>query len=85
MDNDSKHTSEANQDLLKAHLLNILQWSSPLFDLNPIEHVISNSAEGRQAVAEDGCGQGLKNHFKGGSQKLVMSMGSRLQKVVGGQ
>ncbi|CAJ0949444.1 unnamed protein product [Ranitomeya imitator] len=86
MDNDPKHTSKATQEFMSAKKWNILQWPSQSPDLNPIEHAFhllksrlkterpTNKQDLKAAAVK--AWQSIK---KEETQRLVMSMGSRLK------
>ncbi|CAJ0915358.1 unnamed protein product [Ranitomeya imitator] len=89
MDNDPKHTSKATQEFMSAKKWNILQWPSQSPDLNPIEHAFhllksrlkterpTNKQDLKAAAVK--AWQSIK---KEETQRLVMSMGSRLKAYV---
>ncbi|CAJ0963969.1 unnamed protein product [Ranitomeya imitator] len=86
MDNDPKHTAKATQEFMSAKKWNILQWPSQSPDLNPIEHAFhllksrlkterpTNKQDLKAAAVK--AWQSIK---KEETQRLVMSMGSRLK------
>ena len=89
MDNDPKHTAKATKEVFKAKKWNVLQWPSQSPDLNPIEHAFhllktklkgkcpKNKQELKTAAAE-----AWQSITRDETQRLVMSMGSRLQAVI---
>uniref|UniRef100_A0A3B5Q0B9 Transposase n=2 Tax=Xiphophorus maculatus TaxID=8083 RepID=A0A3B5Q0B9_XIPMA len=89
MDNDPKHTAKATQEFMSAKKWNILQWPSQSPDLNPIEHAFhllksrlrterpTNKQDLKAAAVK--AWQSIK---KEETQRLVMSMGSRLKAVI---
>lgn len=89
MDNDPKRTAKATKAFIKAKKWNVLQWPRQSPDLNPIEHAFhllktrlkaerpENKQELKAAAVK--AWQSIK---KEETQRLVMSMGSRLQAVI---
>lgn len=89
MDNDPKHKAKATQEFIKAKKWNILEWPSQSPDLNPIEHAFhllktklqterpTNKQQLKTAAVK--AWQSIK---KEETQRLVMSMSSRLQAVI---
>src|SRR4029434_10164871 len=87
MDNDPKHTAKATKEFFKAKKWNVLQWPSQSPDLNPIEHAFhllktklkgkcpKNKQELKTVAVE--AWQSIRDE----TQRLVMSMGSRLQRI----
>ena len=89
MDNDPKHTAKATQEFIRAKKWNILQWPSQSPDLNQIEHAFhllrmrlkaerpTNKQQLKAAAVK--AWQSIKEEE---TQRLVLSMGSRLQAVI---
>lgn len=89
MDNDPKHTAKATQEFIRAKKWNIMQWPSQSPDLNPIEHAFhllktrlkaerpTNKQQLKAAAVK--AWQSIKEEE---TQRLVLSMGSRLQAVI---
>uniref|UniRef100_A0A8C5LTA8 Transposase n=1 Tax=Leptobrachium leishanense TaxID=445787 RepID=A0A8C5LTA8_9ANUR len=87
MDNDPKHTAKATKEFLKGQKWNVMQWPSQSLDLNPIEHAFhllktklkgkcpKNKQEPKTVAVE--AWQSTREE----TQRLVMSMRSRLQAV----
>ena len=84
-----QNTAKATQAFIKAKKWNVLQWPSQSPDLNPIEHAFNllktrlkaerptNKQELKTAAVK--AWQSIK---KEETQRLVMSMGSKLQAVI---
>ena len=86
MDNDPKHTVKATEEFFKAKKWNVTQWPSQSPDLNPIEHafhLLKTKLKGKCPKNK----QELKkvawqSITRDETQRLVMSMRSRLQAVI---
>ena len=89
MDNDPKHTAKATKEIFKAKKWNVLQWPSQSPDLNPIErafHLLKTKLKGKcpknkQELKTDAV-EAWQSITRDETQRLVMSMGSRLQAVI---
>ncbi len=89
MDNDSKHTAKATKEFLKGKKWTVMQWPSQSPDLNPIEHAFhllktklkgkcpKNKQELKTVAVE-----AWQSITRDETQRLVMSMRSRLQTVI---
>ncbi len=89
MDNDPKHTAKATKEFLKGKKWTVMQWPSQSPDLNPIEHAFhllktklkgkcpKNKQELKTVAAE-----AWQSITRDETQRLVMSMRSRLQAVI---
>lgn len=89
MDNDPKHTAKATKEFLKGQKWNVMQWPSQSPDLNPIEHAFhllktklkgkcpKNKQELKTVAVE-----AWQSITRDETQRLVMSMRSRLQAVI---
>uniref|UniRef100_A0A8C5P8K5 Transposase n=1 Tax=Leptobrachium leishanense TaxID=445787 RepID=A0A8C5P8K5_9ANUR len=89
LDNDPKHTAKATKEFLKGQKWNVIQWSSQSPDLNPIEHAFhllktklkgkcpKNKQELKTVAVE-----AWQSITRDETQRLVMSMRSRLQAVI---
>ncbi len=89
MDNDPKHTAKATKEFLKGKKWTVMQWPSQSPDLNPIEHAFhllktklkgkcpKNKQELKTVAVE--AWQSITGDE---TQRLVMSMRSRLQAVI---
>jgi len=89
MDNDPKHTAKATQEFFKAKKWNILQWPSQSPDLNPIEHAfhllktkLMAERQTNKQQLKTAAVKAWLSITKEETQRLVMSMGSRLQAVI---
>ncbi len=93
MDNDPKHTAKATKEFLKGKKWTVMQWPSPTPvptpDLNPIEHafhLLKTKLKGKcpknkqelKTVAVEAWQRITRDE----TQRLVMSMHSRLQTVI---
>ena len=89
VDNDPKHTAKATKEFFMAKRWNVLQWPSQSPDLNPIEHafhLLKTKLKGKcpknkqelKTVAVEAWHSITRDE----TQRLVMSMGSRLQAVI---
>ncbi len=89
MDNDPKHTAKATKEFLKEKKWTVMQWPSQSPDLNPIEHafhLLKTKLKGKcpknkqelKTVAVEAWQSITRNE----TQRLVMSMRSRLQAVI---
>ncbi|CAJ0940801.1 unnamed protein product [Ranitomeya imitator] len=88
MDNDPKHKAKATQEFIKAKKWNIIEWPSQSPDLNPIERAfhllktkLQTESTNKQQLKTTAvmAWQSIK---KEETQRLVMSMSSRLQAVI---
>ncbi len=89
MDNDPKHTAKATKEFLKGKKWTVMQWPSQSPDLNPIEHAFhllktklkgkcpKNKQELKTVAVE-----AWQSITRDETQRLVMSMRSRLQAVI---
>ncbi len=89
MDNDPKHTAKATKEFLKGKKWTVMQWPSQPPDLNPIEHAFQllktklkgkcpkNKQELKTVAVE-----AWQSITRDETQRLVMSMHSRLQAVI---
>ncbi len=89
MDNDPKHTAKATKEFLKGKKWTVMQWPSQSPDLNPIEHAFhllktklkgkcpKNKQELKTVAVE-----AWQSITRDETQRLVMSMRSRLQTVI---
>ncbi len=89
MDNDPKHTAKATKEFLKGKKWTVMQWPSQSPDLNPIEHAFhllktklkgkcpKNKQELKMVAVE-----AWQSITRDETQRLVMSMRSRLQAVI---
>ncbi len=89
MDNDPKHTGKATKEFLKGKKWTVMQWPSPSPDLNLIEHAFyllktklkgkcpKNKQELKTVAVE-----AWQSITRDETQRLVMSMHSRLQTVI---
>uniref|UniRef100_A0A8C5M9G9 Transposase n=1 Tax=Leptobrachium leishanense TaxID=445787 RepID=A0A8C5M9G9_9ANUR len=89
MDNDSKHIAKATKEFLKGQKWNVMQWPSQSPDLNPSEHAFhllktklkgkcpKNKQELKTVAVE-----AWQSITRDETQRLVMSMCSRLQAVI---
>ncbi len=89
MDNDPKHTAKATKEFLKGKKWTVMQWPSQSPDLNPIEHAFhllktklkgkcpKNKQEMKTVAVE-----AWQSITMDETQRLVMSMRSRLQAVI---
>ncbi len=89
MDNDPKHTAKATKEFLKGKKCTVMQWPSQSPDLNPIEHAFhllktklkgkcpKNKQELKTVAVE-----AWQSITRDETQRLVMSMRSRLQAVI---
>ncbi len=89
MDNDPKHTAKATKEFLKGKKWTVMQWPSQSPDLNPIEHafhLLKTKLKGKcpknKQELKTVCSRGLAEHPRDETQRLVMSMRSRLQAVI---
>lgn len=92
MDNDAKHTAKVTKEFLKDKKWTDMQWPSQLPGLNPIEHGFhllrtklkgkcpKNKQEMKTVAVEV-----WQSVTRDETQRLVMSMRSRLQAVIGYQ
>ena len=89
MDNDAKHTAKATKAFFKAKKWNVMQWPSQSPDLNPNEHAFhllktklkgkcSKNKQELKTVAVEA----WQSITSDETQRLVMSMRSRLQAVI---
>ncbi len=89
MDSDPKHTAKATKEFLKGKKWTVMQWPSQSPDLNPIEHAFhllktklkgkcpKNKQELKTVAVE-----AWQSITRDETQRLVMSMRSRLQAVI---
>ncbi len=89
MDNDPKHTAKATKEFLKGKKWTVMQWPSQSPVLNPIEHAFhllktklkgkcpKNKQELKTVAVE-----AWQSITRDETQRLVMSMRSRLQAVI---
>ncbi len=89
MDNDPKHTAKATKEFLKGKKWTVMQWPSQSPDLNLIEHAFhllktklkgkcpKNKQELKTVAVE-----AWQSITRDETQRLVMSMHSRLQAVI---
>ncbi len=89
MDNDPKHTAKATKEFLKGKKWTVMRWPSQSPDLNPIEHAFhllktklkgkcpKNKQELKTVAVE-----AWQSITRDETQRLVMSMRSRLQAVI---
>ncbi len=89
MDNDPKHSAKATKEFLKGKKWTVMQWPSQSPDLNPIEHAFhllktklkgkcpKNKQELKTVAVE-----AWQSITRDETQRLVMSMRSRLQAVI---
>ncbi len=89
MENDPKHTAKATKEFLKGKKWTVMQWPNQSPDLNPIEHVFhllktklkgkcpKNKQELKTVAVE-----AWQSITRDETQRLVMSMRSRLQTVI---
>uniref|UniRef100_A0A8C5PF25 Transposase n=1 Tax=Leptobrachium leishanense TaxID=445787 RepID=A0A8C5PF25_9ANUR len=89
MDNDPKHTAKATKEFLKGQKWNVIQWPSQSPDLNPIEHVfhlLKTKLKGKclknQQELKTVAVEAWQSITRDETQRLVMSMRSRLQAVI---
>ena len=89
MDNDTKHTAKTTKECFKSNKWNVMQWPSQSPDLNPTEHafhLLKTKLKGKcpknkqelQSVAAEAWQSVTRDE----TQRLVMSVPSRLQPVV---
>uniref|UniRef100_A0A8C5N2V1 Transposase n=1 Tax=Leptobrachium leishanense TaxID=445787 RepID=A0A8C5N2V1_9ANUR len=89
MDNDSKHTAKATKEFLKGQKWNVMQWPSQSPDLNPIEHafhLLQTKLKGKcpknKQKLKTVAVESWQSITRDETQRLVMSMRSRLQAVI---
>ena len=89
MDNDLKHTAKATKEFFKAKKWNVMQWPSQSPDLNPIEHafhLLKTKLKGKCPKNKQELNtvavEAWQSITRDETQRLVMSMHSRLQAVI---
>lgn len=89
MDNDPKHTAKATKEFFKAKKWNVMQWPSQSPDLNPIEHafhLMKTKLKGKcpknKQELKTFAVEAWQSITRDETQRLVMSMRSRLQAVI---
>ena len=89
MDNDPKHTAKATKEFFKAKKWNVMQLASQSPDLNPIEHafhLLKTKVKGKcpknKQELKTVAVEAWQSITRDETQRLVMSMCSRLQAVI---
>ncbi len=89
MDNDPKHTAKATKEFLKGKKWTVMQWPSQSPDLNPIEyafHLLKTKLKGKcpknKQELKTVAVEAWQSITRDETQRLVMSMRSRLQAVI---
>ena len=86
MDNDPKHTVKATKEFFKAKKWNVMQWPSQSPDLNPISAKLKKKLKGKcpknKQELKTVAVEAWQSITRDETQRLVMSMRSRLQAVI---
>ncbi len=89
MDNDPKHTAKATKEFLKGKKWTVMQWPRQSPDPNPIEHafhLLKTKLKGKRPKNKQELKtvavEAWRSITRDETQRLVMSMRSRLQTVI---
>ena len=82
-DNNSKHTIKATEECFRAKEWNVLDWPDQSCNLNPAEHMFRSLKPSPKAeILKMAAVQAWQSITREDKQRLVISMGRRLQTVI---